>query len=357
VSGPTDRPVRVLHVLNHVRAVGNGIVNVAVDLACTQADKGHAVAVASEGGEYTALLEAHGVRHYVLPPRRARGALALARCLSEAIDTFAPEIVHAHMMTGMVLARILRGRRRYRLVSHIHNIHQRSSILMGLAERVIPVSEAVVRSMSWLGLPKRRMRVVQNAVAGGPRIGAEWAESRTVVERPSIVTVCGLSERKGITELIAAFERVTSRHPTAQLYIVGHGPDRGRFEARADASSVRRQIHFEGFQSNPEPYLKAADVFVLASRRESCGLAILEARAARCAIVATDVDGIPEQLDGGRAGLLVPPADPTALAGAIGRLLDDPSERARLAAAGANFSDRTVAAMTDQVVAVYRELL
>jgi glycosyltransferase involved in cell wall biosynthesis len=350
--------MRVLHVLNHVRAVGNGIVNVAVDLACTQADAGHTVAIASEGGEYEALLDGYGVRHYRLPHRGGGGVLALPGRMSNAIADFAPEIVHAHMMTGVVLARLLQRGRRYRLVSHIHNIHQRSSVLMGLAERVIPVSQAVAKAMRRLGLSNAKMRVVQNAVAGSPRHAAHPLGQPVVIERPSVVTVGGLNKRKGIADLIAAFERVASSHPTAHLYIVGHGPDRARLEATAKASSVRRQIHFEGFQSNPEPYLRAADVFVLASRRESCGLAILEARQAGCAIVATDVDGIPEQVDRGGAGLLVPPADVDALAVAIGRLLDDPAERDRLvAAAGANFSDRTVAAMADQVIAVYREIV
>ena len=358
MSAVSDRPLRVLHVLNQVRAAGNGIVNVAVDLACTQADAGHSVAVASEGGEYAALLEAHGVRHYVLPPRRVSAVVALARRLSMVIDDFAPEIVHAHMMTGMVLARVLRGRRRYRLVSHIHNIHQRSSVLMGLAERVIPVSQAVARSMGRLGVPKGRMRVVANAVAGSPRRAAAVVGPATVVERPAVVTVCGLYGRKGVAELIAAFERIVPRHAHAHLYIVGDGPARARFEAQAEASIVRQQIHFEGFKLNPEPYLQAADVFVLASRRESSPLVILEAREAHCAIVATAVDGIPEQLDEGRAGLLVPRGDIVALATAIGRLLDDPAERARLAAAaGATISDRTVAAMAAKVLAVYRELV
>jgi glycosyltransferase involved in cell wall biosynthesis len=356
-TADTAQRLRVLHVLNTVRNVGNGIINVAVDIACTQADAGHSVAIASEGGEYEALLARHGVEHYGLPVRRKSNALRLALRFDGVIRAFAPDIIHAHMMTGVVMARVLQ-RRRYRLVSHIHNIHQRSSVLMSLAERIIPVSDAVAKDMGSRGVPAWKMRVVPNAVIGSPRGTSDRQAPPAIVHRPSIVTVCGLYERKGVAELIAAFEGIASPHPHAHLYIVGDGPDRERFVALAAASRVRDRIHFEGFRSNPWPYLKSADVFVLASKRESCPLVILEACEAQCAIVASDVDGIPEQLERGRCGVLVPPSDVGALAAALRQLLDNPEERARLAAAAAATSaNRTVSAMTDRVIAVYRELV
>ena len=57
-------PLRILHVVDHVRNVGNGIVNVVVDLACAQAAAGHEVGIASAGGDYEPLLSAQGVRHH-----------------------------------------------------------------------------------------------------------------------------------------------------------------------------------------------------------------------------------------------------------------------------------------------------
>jgi glycosyltransferase involved in cell wall biosynthesis len=70
----------------------------------------------------------------------------------------------------------------------------------------------------------------------------------------------------------------------------------------------------------------SADVFVLASRRESFGLVLIEAREAGCAIVATNVDGVSEALDGGNAGILVAPRSPSALTHAVGLLLLDKAE-------------------------------
>jgi glycosyltransferase involved in cell wall biosynthesis len=86
---------------------------------------------------------------------------------------------------------------------------------------------------------------------------------------------------------------------------------------------VSDRIHFEGFQPEPQGYLQSTDIFVLASHQEPFGLVLSEAREAGCAIVASQVDGIPEALDGGRAGILVPPANPAALAEAIAQLLQN----------------------------------
>jgi glycosyltransferase involved in cell wall biosynthesis len=167
-----------------------------------------------------------------------------------------------------------------------------------------------------------------------------------------------MNHRKGISELISAFAEVSARVPEAHLYLVGNGPDRAAFEAQAAASKYTGHIHFEGFQSDPIPYMKAAHTFVLASRRDSFGLVLTEARACDCAIVATDVDGIPEALDGGEAGLLVRPGDSGALAGAILKLLEKPEEHARLKMrARVNLERFSVERMAAQITNVYEELL
>jgi glycosyltransferase involved in cell wall biosynthesis len=117
-------------------------------------------------------------------------------------------------------------------------------------------------------------------------------------------------------------------------------------------------VHFLGFQRDPTPLLRAADIFVLASRRESLPIVIGEARAAGCAIVATSVDGVPESLDDGRAGVLVPARDPAALAVALDRLLSDPAARARqAAAAGEGLARFKVERMVDETLALYRSSL
>jgi len=102
----------------------------------------------------------------------------------------------------------------------------------------------------------------------------------------------------------------------------------------------------------------ASDVFVLASRRDSCPLVLGEARLAGCAIIASDVDGIPEALDGGTAGLLVPPQSPALLAEAILTLLrDDALRLAWKQRASSGLERFLVGQMVSETMDLYNELL
>ena len=350
--------MHILHILNHIQEIGNGIVNVAVDLACLQAKTGHYVGVASAGGEYEALLTRYGVRHFQLDQaRKPINLIKASRRYRAIVQEFQPDIVHAHMMTGVVLASVLRARSRYAVVSTVHNEFQRSAVLMGLADRVIAVSNAVSHSMARRGIPENKLRVVTNGTLGSARTHQLKDYLPIPLQRPAIATVAGMYRRKGIAELIDAFVEIALDFPQAHLYLVGNGPDRSLFEAKAQSTPIADRIHFEGFQPEPQRYLLATDIFVLASHREPFGLVISEAREAGCAIVASDVDGIPEALDGGQAGVLVPPADSHALAKALVQLLSNPDVLQRWKdQAHHNLEWLTATRVNEKTLAVYREL-
>lgn len=326
--------MRILHILNHIREVGNGIVNVAIDLACLQARAGHQITVISKGGEYESLLAQQGVQHHLLDQTRTwRNLPSTASQYCEIIRQVQPDIVHAHMMTGVVLAKALRFNAHYRLVSTVHNEFQRSAWLMGLADCTIAVSEAVAHAMQQRGIPEAKLKVIRNGTIGSPRqsvcpsLGQSPCEPAVALQHPAIVTVAGLNYRKGISYLIEGFNQIAESMVEAHLYIVGEGPNRNKFEQQANESPFRDRIHFEGFQPDPQRYLRSADVFVLASLQEPFGLVLAEAREAGCAIVASQVGGIPEALEGGEAGQLIPAADSGAIATAIKPLLADPAVR------------------------------
>ncbi|QSV55260.1 MAG: glycosyltransferase family 4 protein [Dolichospermum sp. UKL201] len=350
--------MRIIHILNHVQEIGNGIVNVAVDLACLQSQSGDDVAVISAGGGYEKLLNQFGVKHYEInqsrqPITMMKAAIAYRKIVQE----FQPDIVHAHMMTGVVLARALRWENRYILVATVHNEFQRSSVLMGLADRVIAVSKAVKNSMGQRGIPEHKLRVVCNGTLGSPRTRKISDYQPLSLQSPAIATVAGMYKRKGITELIAAFEEIAQDFPQVHLYLVGNGPDKQIFESQAQATAVSHRIHFEGFQPEPQRYLLACDIFVLASHRDPCPLVLSEAREAGLAIVATEVDGIPEALDNGKAGILVPAQDSHQLAKALIKLLSDANilqewkQRSQ-----ENLEWLNVARVHQETLAVYEEL-
>lgn len=350
--------MRILHILNHVREIGNGIVNVAVDLACLQAKNGHDVAVASGGGEYEVLLGDYGVQHFTLDQTRTPiNFIKATRGYQEIIQEFQPDIVHAHMMTGVVLGRFLKPAAGYALVATVHNEFQRSAILMGLADRVIAVSKAVSRSMARRGIPEHKLRVISNGTLGSVRTRNIKDYQPVELQKPAIATVAGMYHRKGISELIAAFGQIAAKFPDVHLYLVGEGPDKQVFTAQAEQTGFSSRIHFVGFQSEPQRYLLATDIFVLASHRDPSPLVIPEAREAGCAIVATHVDGIPEALDGGQAGILVPPQDSSTLAEALAKLLSQPDLlRDWQDKAGQNLEWLTVGRVNQETLAVYDEL-
>ena len=350
--------MRILHILNDVREIGNGIVNVAIDLACLQAKAGYQVAIASAGGEYEGLMARYGVRHFKLDRPQTPIDLLKATARYRAIaQEFQPNIVHAHMITGVVLARALRAGFRYSLVSTVHNEFQRSAVLMGWADRVIAVSHAVAQSMARRGIPQNKLRVVSNGTLGSPRTRRLQEYQPMPLQRPAIATVAGMYQRKGIAELIEAFAQIAADFPDAHLYLVGNGPDREMFEAQAHSTAVSDRIHFEGFQSEPQRYLLATDIFVLASHRDPSPLVIPEAREAGCAIIASDVDGIPEALDDGQAGILVPPSDRQSLAAALSQLLSDSKMLHKWKdQAQQNLEWLTTERVNEETLAVYREL-
>ena len=352
--------MRILHVTNSLSIWGNGIVNVAVDLAIEQQRAGHTVAMLSLPGGYEAMLRAEGVAIFQLdeskgqPVEMVKSSLQARRALRE----FRPDIVHSHVLTGLFLC--LPWLKLYRIpsVGHLHNVHDASAKRMGVADRLITVSSAVADDMRAQGVPKTKIRVILNRNLQGPRqpVMADLEPSELL--HPAILTVAGMNHRKGIAELIEAFEIVAAEFPSANLYLAGVGSESALFEQQASQCKAHARIHFLGFQSSPHSLMLGCDVFVLASRRDSFPLVLGEARQAGCAIVATDVDGIPEGLDFGAAGLLVPPESPAALAEALLSLLRDEDLRQLWKKRASSGLERfKVGQMVAEVLEVYRELL
>jgi glycosyltransferase involved in cell wall biosynthesis len=318
--------MRILHIMNHLQNIGNGITNAVVDLSCMQAQSGHDVAVVSSGGDYEVLLKTYGVTHFLRHQKTPKPFhhIEAIQQYWRIFQTFQPDIVHTHLPREAVLARILKLRFSYLLVSTVHCEWQQRAILVGLADIVVAVSQGVADRMNQRGISHKKLRVIRNGTIGSPRNRPIQEYQPLSLMHPAITTMAGMYSRKGIAELITAFINIADEFPKAHLYLVGNGPDRAQFEAQAQQSPVAKRIHFEGFQLEPQRYLLSTDIFVLVSHKDPSPLVIPEAREAGCAIIGSDVDGIPEALDLGNAGLLVPPADSQQLAAALRLLLQDP---------------------------------
>jgi len=358
-TGLFGEGMRILHILRDVRNNGNGVTNAVVDMAISQRQLGHTLAVVAEGGEFETLLKTCNVSHRDL--RQGRRPVSFAQSCFEfrkIVREFQPDVIHCHLVPGLIMAMVMRPFLTCALISHVHNIQLQASVLMGLADGMVVGSGSGAEIMRSMGIPKRKIFVVRNCVVGSLRWSCVSFRKPAPLSQPAIVTVAGMNRRKNIDGLIVAFDAIAADFPNVNLYLVGEGVDRPAFEALARRCRAADRIHFEGFQQDPRPYLERAAIFVLASRREAFGLVLHEAREVGAAIIGSDVDGIPEALDFGRAGLLVPAGDGIALANALRRLLGDPIERQKWATASRrDISKHNVQRMGEELLAVYRKVL
>jgi colanic acid/amylovoran biosynthesis glycosyltransferase len=147
-----------------------------------------------------------------------------------------------------------------------------------------------------------------------------------------VISVGQLAPAKGTLILLKACKRLIENGHQLRLRLVGDGPDRGRLQAAAQDLGISAQVIFEGAQSHNRvlELYRDADFFALASFAEGIPVVLMEAMAMGIPCVSTRITGIPELIEDGISGLLVPPADAEALAGALERLLGDPDLRARL---------------------------
>ncbi|WP_432572788.1 glycosyltransferase family 4 protein [Kineococcus sp. SYSU DK005] len=346
-----------MHVLKHAQEL-NGHVHVAVDLACAQAAAGHHVVFASGPGAFDDLLQAHGVQ--VERVTEATGKRAAARSMWDLLRVARrerPDVVHAHMMSSAVLSYPIAKLTGALLVTTVHNSFEPHSSLMRLGDVVVAVSAAERKSLVERGFSARKTMAVLNGADGSPREELPKGDFDSLAT-PCIMTLSGLHPRKAVDDVVRAFALVQPEFPQWHLNVVGWGPDRAKLMRLTEELGVESSVHFVGATLAPRHLLDRADVLASGSLAEPFGLNIAEARAAGCAVVATNVGGIPEVLDQGRAGLLVPPSDPPAMAAAFRQLLEDPQTLARWRAKAAAGSERfTVQRMADDYEQVYRTAL
>jgi len=214
------------------------------------------------------------------------------------------------------------------------------------------------------GLVAERARVIPNGIDLAPWTDAPDpadARERLGLDKDAFVigSVGRLHPQKGYDFLLDAIEQVAPDVPEAVAAIAGYGPLREHLETRCADLGVESRVRFLGYRSDVTTALAAFDVFVLPSLWEGMSNAILEAMAASKPVVATAVDGNVEQVVDGETGLLVPPADGDALAGALLKLARDRAKARRMGEAGRRRVEREfpVARMVASYLDLYARLL
>jgi glycosyltransferase involved in cell wall biosynthesis len=154
---------------------------------------------------------------------------------------------------------------------------------------------------------------------------------------PNMIFACRqLFPRKGIRFLVEAAAQLKPRFPDLKVVVAGDGFERPDLIALAERLGIARDVTFLGWVPNSElpQYYRAAALSVIPSLEEGFGIPAAEAMGCETAVVASDAGGLPEVVEHGVTGLIVPRGDANALAEAIGELLADPARRARMGQAG-----------------------
>jgi len=322
----------------------------------------------------------------------ADDAAALGRVV-DLLRARPPQIVHNHMYraevvgTRAALAIAEQGLPRPFVVSTIHSSRVRSDEdralvrrLTASMDRLIAVSRAIIVKLVIEGRTAAPVELVYNGV---DLARYEYTDACCTLPEeygfpdgtPLVGVVARLEAEKGHRTLLESWPLVLECVPNAKLLIVGEGSQRANLQAQADELDLlgedcsgdqcvgtRRarpgaKVLFTGLRDDVPAVTAALDVAVLPSYREAQGLALLEAMALRRPVVATNVGGVPEMVEDGVTGLLVPPHDPEALGRAISRVLTDHPLADMLARAGHDFvhSHFSLDEMVRAISAIYDE--
>ncbi len=292
--------------------------------------------IALSGGSAVRKLQRAGVPVTVVEDPDDATATGIVATLLADIN---PDVIHSHMYraelvgTRAAIALGAAGHRRPYIVSTVHSSRIRSEedrrvlqILTPQIDQLIAVSEAIeakIRDEGRVGAP---VRLIYNGVDL-----AQYDETAPCctfreqygIEPDAVVVgvVARLEPEKGHPTLLEAWPAVLHAVPNAALLVVGEGSRRAELEQQAARLRIAHRVTFTGRRDDVPSVTAALDVAVLPSYREAQGLSILEAMALSRPVVASRVGGIPEVIEDGVSGLLVPPHDAPALAGAIIRLL------------------------------------
>lgn len=288
-----------------------------------------------------------------------------------------PAVVHAHLfrpsLVAMVSAVVARVPARI-VTRHHSDYHTRTGrwlpvaldrLITFLAHRVVSVSDHVRHSMEEEeGLEPEKVVTIPNGVDAGrfqkprPERAAELRGKLAESGEQVILVPARLHPEKGHVHLFRALELLASSGVDCRLWVAGEGPFETDYREEVAALGLEDRIDFLGFRPDVADLMAAADVVAVPSVAEAFGLVALEARVMSRPVVASRVGAIPELLEEGRAGLLVPPGDPAELARALRRILTEPELADALEAAGGRhlLEDWSLETMVRRYEGVYIDL-
>ncbi len=232
-----------------------------------------------------------------------------------------------------------------------------------LYDGVITISRAIREVLVEQGVPPEKVHTVHSALDPAPFRGPRDQDRlRSGLGVPGPGPLVGMAaqfiERKGHRVLLEAIPRILEKHPAARFLLFGRGPLREEILTEVQAKAMEEHVLLPGFRADLPTLLPSLDLLVHPATREGLGIILLQASAAGVPIVASRAGGIPEAVVHGLNGLLVPPADASALAQGASALLSDPDRAREMGGAGRRRVEEefSVERMVTGNLDVYRKL-
>jgi glycosyltransferase involved in cell wall biosynthesis len=362
LSGPPPDPLRIAHLTATFPPYPGGAGNTAFRFAVEQAGRGHHVEVFTAPAAGEPPDPGRAIVHRIEPVF----AIGNAPFIPSLARVRGFDVVHVHypFIFGSdltLLGRLTRGGRRQALLVHYKNRlvgtglrgplfgvyeHTVAPALIRVADRVCVLSRDHADSVPYLRRIAERdpSKLVEmpNGVdieRFSPGEDAEVREARGIPGDAVVLAfVATLDRAHHFKRLDVAIDGLAQlRDERVHLVVAGDGELRPDFERRAAEAGLADRVHFLGTVPHAElpAVLRASDVFLLTTEPpESFGIVLIEAMASGLPVIATDYPGVRAVVDDGENGLLIHQGDAAAVAGAIRRLVDDPSQRAAMGAAG-----------------------
>lgn len=312
-------------------------------------------------------------------PMRHKLDLSIITKLRDVIKEEEADLVHTHGVRANLVGRLsakMAGRET--VITTVHSLlaqdypdvfSRLANMLIerasrGFSTHFIAVSGGLQKALLQQGIPEKKITVIYNGLNPGDftslRPPGSWRESMGLAPDVPLVAMIGrLHPVKGHRIFLKAAAEFLKSRPEVRFVVVGSGPERDRLEDYARLLNISDSVIFTGFVTDVVDILPDLNLLVIPSLWEGFGLTALEAMVAGVPVLATSVGGLPEVVEHGTTGLLVPPADDAALARGINWMLDHPGEALEMSEAARAVVEQkfTASVMARKTEYLYRRLL
>jgi glycosyltransferase involved in cell wall biosynthesis len=284
------------------------------------------------------------------------------------------DLIHADLPVAGILARIVGRYHRVPVVYTEHNVQERyhpvtrwgNRVTFGWNTRVLAVSQDVADSIRRADMPcKAPVKTLLNGIpveqVRAEATGLDQLRQELSIPKSHLVVgaVAVFRRQKRLEDWLQVAAQVAAEQADVTFLLVGDGPEMAHVRANVQAVGLADRVRLPGFRADGRRLMGLMDIYLMMSEFEGLPIALLEAMALGKPVVSTAVGGIPELVQSGREGLLVPVGDTAAAAGHVVQLLSLPAYRQAMGRAGAEKVERQfhLKSRVQTIEALYTEIL